>query len=123
MRGRVAPHEFRLCQLPQDDRPHGFGREIFDAIGRWRDKDGNGEAIDAAGELPDGKRFSSPQELKAAIAGRIDDLSRNLVERLLAYSSAKLHPRIARHSPLSLPPRVTRRATMRMSIDWARKRT
>ena len=46
----------------------------------------NGEAIDAAGELPGGKRFSSPKELKAIIAGRSDDLSRNLVEKLLAYA-------------------------------------
>jgi hypothetical protein len=66
--------------------PIGFGLENFDAIGRWRDKDDNGGAIDAAGELPDGKRFSSPKELKAMIAGRVDDFSRNLVERLLAYA-------------------------------------
>ena len=66
--------------------PIGFGLENFDAIGRWRDKDENGGAIDAAGELPGGKRFSSPKELKAVIAGRVDDFSRNLVERLLAYA-------------------------------------
>jgi hypothetical protein len=66
--------------------PIGFGLENFDAIGRWRDKDENGGAIDAAGELPGGKRFSSPKELKAMIAGRVDDFSRNLVERLLAYA-------------------------------------
>lgn len=67
--------------------PIGFGLENFDAIGRWRDKDENGGAIDSAGELPGGggKRFSSPKELKALIAGRVDDFSRNLVERLLAY--------------------------------------
>lgn len=66
--------------------PIGFGLENFDAIGRWRDKDENGGAIDAAGELPGGKRFSSPKELKAMVAGRVDDFSRNLVERLLAYA-------------------------------------
>ncbi len=66
--------------------PIGFGLENFDAIGRWRDKDENGGAIDAAGELPGGKHFSSPKELKAMIAGRVDDFSRNLVERLLAYA-------------------------------------
>ncbi|MCA9136245.1 MAG: DUF1592 domain-containing protein [Planctomycetales bacterium] len=66
--------------------PIGFGLENFDAIGRWRDRDENGQAIDAAGELPDGSRFSSPQELKAMIAGRLDDFSRNLVEKMLAYA-------------------------------------
>ena len=46
----------------------------------------NGGAIDAAGELPGGKHFSSPKELKAIIAERSDDFSRNLVQRLLAYA-------------------------------------
>ncbi len=66
--------------------PIGFGLENFDAIGRWRDREENGGAIDAAGELPGGKRFSSPKELKAIIAGRTADFSRNLMERLLAYA-------------------------------------
>jgi hypothetical protein len=66
--------------------PIGFGLENFDAIGRWRDHDDNGEPIDASGELPGGIRFSGPQELKAMIAGRLDDFSRNLVEKLLAYA-------------------------------------
>ncbi|WP_222436019.1 DUF1592 domain-containing protein [Rubripirellula reticaptiva] len=66
--------------------PIGFGLENFDAIGRWRDQDENGQPIDASGELPDGSRFSSPQELKVMIAGRLDDFSRNLVEKLLAYA-------------------------------------
>ena len=46
----------------------------------------NGEGIDASGELPGGKRFSSPKELKSIITGHIDEFSRNLVERLLAYA-------------------------------------
>lgn len=66
--------------------PIGFGLENFDAIGRWRDRDENGEAIDASGEFPDGKSFRSPGELKTMIAGRLDEVSRNLVERLLAYA-------------------------------------
>ena len=32
--------------------PIGFGLENFDAIGRWRDQDDSGGAIDAVGELP-----------------------------------------------------------------------
>ena len=66
--------------------PIGFGLENFDAIGRWRVRDDTGGAIDAAGELPGGKRFGSPKELKAIIAGRKDDLTRNLTEKLLAYA-------------------------------------
>ena len=66
--------------------PIGFGLENFDAIGRWRDKDDSGGAIDAAGELPGGKRFSSPKELKVIIAARAGELARNLTEKLLAYA-------------------------------------
>ena len=66
--------------------PIGFGLENFDATGRWRDQDSNGKAIDASGELPGGERFSSPKDLKTIIAGRSDVLSRNLVEKLLAYA-------------------------------------
>ena len=66
--------------------PIGFGLENFDAIGRWRDEDDTGAAIDAAGELPGGVGFSGPEDLKMIIAGRADDLARNLVEKLLAYA-------------------------------------
>ncbi|MFO1482079.1 MAG: DUF1592 domain-containing protein [Verrucomicrobiaceae bacterium] len=66
--------------------PIGFGLENFDAIGRWRDKDESGGPIDAVGELPGGKHFSSPKELKAIIAARKDDLARNLTEKLMAYA-------------------------------------
>ena len=66
--------------------PIGFGLENFDAIGRWRYRDDNGEPIDASGELPGGKRFSNPRELKAIIAERHEEFARNLVERLLAYA-------------------------------------
>lgn len=66
--------------------PIGFGLENFDAIGRWRDRDDSGGAIDAIGELPDGSRFATPAELKRIIARRKDDFARNLVGKLLAYA-------------------------------------
>ncbi len=66
--------------------PIGFGLENFDAIGRWRDQDENGGAIDAAGELPGAKHFSSPRELRQILSERAGDLSRNLAGKLLAYA-------------------------------------
>jgi len=66
--------------------PIGFGLENFDAIGRWRDQDESSGPIDAAGELPGEKHFSTPKELKLIIAARQDDLARNLTARLLAYA-------------------------------------
>ena len=66
--------------------PIGFGLENFDAIGRWRDKNGAGVAIDSAGKLPDGRAFSTPAELKRLLAEREADLARNLTERLMAHA-------------------------------------
>jgi len=66
--------------------PIGFGLENFDAIGRWRERDDSGGPIDASGELPGDKRFSTPADLKRIIAGRRDDFSRNVAAKLLAYA-------------------------------------
>ncbi len=66
--------------------PIGFGLENFDAIGRWREQDDSGGPIDAVGELPGGKHFTTPTELKAIIAARKDDLARNLTQKLLSYA-------------------------------------
>ena len=66
--------------------PIGFGLENFDAIGRWREKNDQGLAIDSAGKLPNGKEFSTPAELKRLLAKREADLARNLTKRLMAYA-------------------------------------
>ena len=66
--------------------PIGFGLENFDAIGRWREKNEVGVAIDSAGKLPNGKVFSTPAELKNLLVQREADLARNLTERLMAYA-------------------------------------
>ncbi len=66
--------------------PIGFGLENFDAIGRWREKDDVGVAIDSAGQLPSGESFSTPADLKRIVAQRETDLARNLTERLMAFA-------------------------------------
>ena len=66
--------------------PLGFGLENFDAIGRWREKDQLGVAIDSLGKLPDGKEFTTPAELKRILAAREPALARNFTERLMAYA-------------------------------------
>lgn len=64
----------------------GFGLENFDAIGRWRQTDNVGVAVDSGGVLPTGEAFSTPAELKSLLAGRKADLARNLTERLMAFA-------------------------------------
>ena len=74
----------RNCHKVLD--PIGFGLENFDAIGRWREKNDEGLAIDSGGKLSNGKGFSSPAELKGLLARREADLARNLTKRLMAYA-------------------------------------
>lgn len=53
------------CHLKMDAL--GFGMENFDAIGAWRDNDGRFR-VNAAGELPGGKKFDGAAELMQILA-------------------------------------------------------
>jgi len=65
--------------------PLGFGLENLDAIGAWRTKDG-AAVVDAAGEMPDGRKFSSPGDLKKILIAEKDAFAKGVVERLLTYA-------------------------------------
>lgn len=65
--------------------PIGLGLENFDAIGRWRDKEGE-LAIAPQGELADGRAFSGPTELVEILSQREDSVAKNFTERLLTYA-------------------------------------
>ena len=62
----------------------GFGLENYDAIGAWRTHEA-GLAIDASGELPDGRRFEGPREL-AEILRSDGRFVRALVSQLVTYA-------------------------------------
>jgi mono/diheme cytochrome c family protein len=64
--------------------PLGFGFENFDGIGAWRTRDGE-FTIDPAGELPDGRKFNGPAELRAILKSRDEEFRRCLIDRLLTY--------------------------------------
>lgn len=65
--------------------PIGFGLENFDAVGAWRERDGD-SPVDSSGVLPDGSRFTGPAELKRVLASRKKQFVRCLAEKLLTYS-------------------------------------
>ncbi|MBC7966821.1 MAG: DUF1592 domain-containing protein, partial [Fuerstia sp.] len=71
------------CHKTMD--PLGMGLENFDAVGRWRDKEGERD-VDATGELPGGEKFSGPIELIGIIRGRQEQFHRAFAERLLTYA-------------------------------------
>ena len=65
--------------------PLGLGFENFDAIGQWRDQDGQ-NPIDAAGELPDGRKFANAVELVQMLQSRQPEIMRNFAGKLLTYA-------------------------------------
>lgn len=66
--------------------PMGFALENFDAVGRYRSRDGN-DAIDASGELPDGTQFDGVEDLRNMLSvDRRDQFVRCLTEKMMIYA-------------------------------------
>ena len=65
--------------------PLGFGLENYDAIGMWRTMDGKFE-IDPVGQLPDGRAFHQPSELRTILLQDRQDFARALTSKLLIYA-------------------------------------
>jgi hypothetical protein len=65
--------------------PVGFALENFNAIGAWRERDGD-SIIDASGVLVDGTKIVGPEDLTAALMSRSDLFVTNVVEKLMVYA-------------------------------------
>lgn len=63
----------------------GFAFENFDAVGKFREKDGDGP-IDPSGSLPDGRSFQGAADLRTILRDKKDLVARNLAEKLLTYA-------------------------------------
>jgi mono/diheme cytochrome c family protein len=67
--------------------PIGLAMENYDAIGRWRDRDGDANAaIDAKTVLPNGRPVDGPAELREALFGGRDLFVRAFTEKLMMYA-------------------------------------
>lgn len=86
LRQRTEQHRAKAacatCHNKMD--PLGFAFENFDAIGRWRDRDGT-FPIDPSGTLPTGEEFDGPQELKIILKSR-ETFLRAITEKMLTYA-------------------------------------
>ena len=71
------------CHARMD--PIGFAMENFDAVGRWRDHDGD-NAIDGSGVLPDGQKFDGMAGLKQALLRHPESFVTTVTEKLLMYA-------------------------------------
>jgi hypothetical protein len=87
LKERMAQHRTdpacAACHQLMD--PLGFGLENYDATGVWRTNDGFAD-VDSTGDLPDGRKFNGPKELRTILLERSDDFRRCFAERLLTYS-------------------------------------
>lgn len=63
----------------------GFGLENYDAIGKWRTRDGK-FPIDSSGVLPDGRTFDGPGELREALLVQMPEFAQNVVEKMMIYA-------------------------------------
>jgi hypothetical protein len=71
------------CHSKMD--PLGFGLENYDAIGKWREKDGK-FPVDSSGVLPNGKSFTTPAEMRGILTSQLPQFSRTLTEKMLTYA-------------------------------------
>jgi cytochrome c553 len=87
-RDRILEHranpQCSACHRLMD--PIGFGLENFDWMGRWREKETNGQPINATGELPSGAKFDGPVELRQALLGQKDEFVRHVTGKVLGYA-------------------------------------
>ena len=71
------------CHARMD--PIGFAMENFDAVGRWRDRDGQ-QPIDATGVFPEGTKFEGIPGLKSELLRQPEQFVGTVAERLLMYA-------------------------------------
>jgi hypothetical protein len=65
--------------------PLGFSLENFDAVGKYRTKEGDG-AIDSSGSLPDGTQIDGVVGLKKLLLSRKDEFVEGFASNLLTYA-------------------------------------
>jgi hypothetical protein len=87
MRERLAAHRKNPvcanCHRTID--PVGFALENFNAVGQWREYEGEGEPIDVSGALPGAGEFRGVAGLEDALLSRPELFATALTEKLLTF--------------------------------------
>jgi hypothetical protein len=66
--------------------PFGLAMENFDATGRWRTLNENGEPVDASSEMIDGTKFEGPAGLRNILVSNSEQFVLTGTNRLLTYA-------------------------------------
>ena len=88
MRERLAQHRSNpvcaTCHRTID--PVGFALENFDALGRWREQEGDNGSINVSGGLPGVGELAGVDGLEAGLLGQSDLFVARLTEKLLTFA-------------------------------------
>jgi hypothetical protein len=88
MRERLAAHRNNAvcanCHRTID--PVGFSLESFNAVGQWRDHEGDDQPIDATGALPGTGEYRGVAGLEQALLSRPELFTGTLTEKLLTFA-------------------------------------
>ena len=88
MRERLAAHRSNAvcasCHRTID--PVGFSLESFNAVGQWRDHEGDDEPIDVSGALPGVGEFRGVAGLEDGLLSRPELFAGTLTEKLLTFA-------------------------------------
>ena len=71
------------CHIKMDAL--GFGFENYDAVGKYRTKDGT-LPIDSTATLPDGKKFTGATQLKAVLMNNKTEFAYSFAEKLMTFA-------------------------------------
>ena len=90
LRQRLEQHRAKpscaVCHRQMD--PLGFGFENYNAIGKWREREGKFK-IDASGILPSGKKFNGPAQLKAILKQNDKAFRKSFAKKVLTYAAGR----------------------------------
>jgi hypothetical protein len=75
--------ECAACHLEMD--PFGLALENFDAVGQWRETDGD-RPIESSGTLPSGKLIGGATDLVEVLRSRQEEFCRHFVRSMLTYA-------------------------------------
>ncbi|MEO5740550.1 MAG: DUF1592 domain-containing protein [Vicinamibacterales bacterium] len=88
MRERLAAHRKNPvcanCHRTID--PVGFSLENFDAVGRWRDQEGDSGSIDVSGALPGAGEFRGVSGLEDGLLKRPELFAATLTKKLMTFA-------------------------------------
>jgi hypothetical protein len=109
MRAQLEQHRANpncaSCHARMD--PLGFALEHFDAIGAWREKDGD-LAIDPSGILPDGRSFAGFKDLVAILKAEPAAFTECMAEKMLTYALGRGLDRSDRKAVRAIAERVAK---------------